>query len=650
MGALLGIGDHEKVNKMMKKVANKHLEAIEKLGFLETKGYENVWEAYIYYFIKMLKNLNLIKPMKASKYDRDNFGELIKQVIRTGTLPKELSVIKTKTITRERIETNKKVEIVWTDEMKVAVEKVRTIIKDLQTRFGRKGGVSDWAEILTFAMIMSADYNKPPITIHALGDIGTFKTTGSRLIAQYVKLPELLIRGRGEPRAVYEKILEAISTSFGIPPSAIFNKIGGIITSVSRKGNTVEVGVSIPYLYSILSAKGRDLKDFIKFKDRLKELGFELETRYIGMNVDVKDHMQLAKIEHYRFSYVPDEKLGLLTKSDVFDNYVLVIDEGSRNPEALEGMLTKMSISSLNEGVRIIIVTDNLEPHIEMVRNPRYGPLYDRMFMAITSGIIDEMTVMENLYRDPPIKMDMVSILGIQKFIESIPVSEETIYVIKSVGNALSYKFTKVYTEEGEKFLKPIRRNERAPIEIDVLAGTPDFDFTPGNRFTVHTIQLAKFNAFLNENGEVTYEDVEKSLYTTIPSRLIVDASTYSEYKAVIAEIVDNVVSKIPAMREAMKKVAELVSALNKKEYDRAERVFNEIIDKIDDNPEYAPVLMSGLELFMALREFNIDEIPKPIAYTIGEIALIKGDLRMLVGTKTFKELREIHKKMVNVR
>jgi hypothetical protein len=148
-------------------------------------------------------------------------------------------------------------------------------------------------------------------------------------------------------------------------------------------------------------------------------------------------------------------------------------------------------------------------------------------------------------------------------------------------------------------------------------------------------------------HGKVEYEDVEKALYTTIPSRLIIDANTYAEYKTKIAEIVDAVKSKIPTMREGMVRVAELVSLLNDKKYSDAESLFNKIVEEIDDKPEYAPVLMAGLELYMALRDFNIDELPKPIAYTIGEIILMKGDLRRLIGTKTFKELESIHRKMV---
>jgi len=642
-GTLIGIKSGD-AGRGVEEFKGRHKAAVERLLDLERRGYAYVWEAYIYYFVKMLRKPGIVRPVKVPGWAKEEVAKLIGRVFEDGELPPELSTIATVEVKKARPAPARKALIVWTDEMREAREKILALIRDLQVRFGRRAGESEWAEMLAFALVASADYTRPPVTLHVLGDIGTFKTTGARLAAQYVYAQELVITGKGDPRAAYEKVLEALSRYFGIIPSEVYNKIGGVVTAVSVKGGTVEVGVSIPFLFSLLSARGGSLKDYVAFKRALREEGFELKIRRRGMTVDVKDPIQLPKIEHYRFSYVPDKALGLLTKAEVFDNYVLVIDEGSRNPDALEGMLTKMTVSTVNEGVRIIIVTDNWEPHIEMARNPRYAPLYDRMFMATTSGVMDELTAMENLHKKPAVMLDMVTLLAIHKFVEAIPVPEEAIYLIKSVANALAYKFTKLYSKGGDKFLKPIRRSERAGIELDVLSGAPQFDFAPGNRFTVHTIQLAKFKAFLGMDREVTYKHIAEALYSTISGRLILDARTLSEHKVAAAEVVNTVISKIPAMRDAMARVAELVAALGNREYDKAAAIFNDIVDELDDKPELTPVLMSGLELFMALREFNIDELPRPIAYTIAEIALIKGDMRMLEGTRTLSELIEIER------
>lgn len=646
VGSLHAIKTGSMLEKSISEFKRVHSDTITKLSSLET-SYENVWEAYIYYFVKYLMKTGLIKPMKLSSSDREKIGEKLKHII-YGGLPEELKENERRKIKKIEVSVGKSEieEIVWTNEMKEAVKRVRKLIKDIQLRFGIRSGISDWAKMLAFSVVMSADYTKPPVNIHALGDVGTFKTTGSRLIAQYVKTPELIISGTGEPVEVYEKIIKLISRNFGIPPDSIYGRIGGIITKVARKGDNVEVGVSIPFLYSILSSRSEGLSVYKKFIKELKDEGFVTETQYKDMTVDVKDHIQLAKLEHYRFNYLPDEKLGNLIKHEVFDNYILVIDEGSRNPDALEGMLTRMTISSLNEGVRVIIVTDNLEPHIMMASNPEYTPLYDRMYMVITPGIIDELTSMEYLYKEPSVKFDMVTLLGIRKFIDSIPVSEEADYIIKSIGNALGYKFVKVYTEDGTVFLKPIKRNENSTLEIDLFEGVSDFDFARGNRFPVHTIELAKFNAFLNKHSRVTDKDIIESLYITIPSRLVVNANSYSDYKEKIIGVVDRATNKINDMKRAMIDVAGLVTHLVNKNYDDALAKFEEIMRTIEIKPEYAPVLMSGLELYISLQDYNIDELPTPIAYTIGEIILIKGDLGRLVGTTTFKRLRELHRKM----
>lgn len=58
---------------------------------------------------------------------------------------------------------------------------------------------------------------------------------------------------------------------------------------------------------------------------------------------------------------------------------------------------------------------------------------------------------MENLFRDPKITLNAVSLVGVQRFIEAIPVPEGTFYLIKSISNALSYKFTVIETDFPER-------------------------------------------------------------------------------------------------------------------------------------------------------------------------------------------------------
>ena len=633
-------------------ISHAHSEEIDKLIEKERNN-ENVIEAYLYYLSKFLIRKDILKMVVIENIDtRSYFEELFIEAIRKNKPIEEFMVTENKETKNEKEKTlGKDVEIVWTEEMKNAVKKLKDLIKDLQSRFGRSAGVSDWVKLLVFALVMSSDYNKPPLSIHIIGDIGTFKTTGSRLVAQYVKSPELVIKGKGNPKEIYDKIITAVSSTLEISPSVIYNRIGGIITNISRKEDVVEVDISIPYIYSLLPRRNNPLEKYNEFINFLKKNNFNVETRYSELPVDIKDHMQLAKVEHYRFSYVPDERLGLLTKSEMFNNYILVFDEGSRNPDALEGMLTKMSISSFNEGVRIIIVTDNLEPHVEMVKNPRYAPLYDRMFMGITSGIIDEATVMRNLYKEFNVKFDMVSLLGINKFVESIPVPEEIMFTIKTISNLLSYKFAIFYTKDGDKFMRILRKNERVPVELPLLSPRLKFDFMPGNRFTIHTIQLSKFNSFLEEHTYVTYEDMKKALYTTIPSRLIVDADTYVTYKTVIIDVINSVINIIdsPHFKQEILKVSELLRALHEKDYEKANKIFKEILRDMERSPDYAPVLMTGLEFFMAREEFDINKIPKPIAYTMYEIALIKGDIGMITESETFYELLTMHEEVVSV-
>jgi len=610
-----------------------------------SREHENVWDAYIYYMVKLLKNRGILTTYKLKDHYRDEYISTVKRVVEARTLPKHLSshvkykVEQTVTLAREY-------RVVWTEEMKALRETLLGFIRDLGVRFGRRSGVSAWARMLAFAVVMSADYLKAPIVVHAVGDVGTFKTTGAKLIAEYVRVPELVVASsRGDPRAAYEDIVMTVARALDVPASSILFRVGGLVSSVTRKGDRVEVAFNLPFVLSILSARGdKGAATYNSLLSELRKRGYEVLFRVSGARADVKDHMQLARIENYRFTYVPDEKLGLLTKSDVFDNYVLVVDEGSRNPEALEGMLTKMSLAGLTEGVRIIIVTDNLEPHVEMVRNPRYAPLYDRMFLVFTSGVVDEVTVMENLFREPTVRFDGVALLAAARFVDAIPVNEEKVYLIKSVGNSLSYTFTLSAAPDGSKFVVPLRRGEKAPIIIDVFSGLGDFDFYPGGRFTVHTMLLSKFNAFLRGGDHAEDVDVKKALATTVASRLVVDVSTYSDYKGVVMRVADAVSDAYDRMRDALPEVAQLAALLREGKYGDAEKLFESLLTRASDDPVYAPLLMSVLELYAAVNDVNLDELPRPIAYTIAGILLVKGDTEALEGTRTLRELLELRR------
>jgi len=602
---------------------------------------------FAYYLAKFLYKRGYVYHQTGKFSDVEEF---VKNIVSSGEvkitpgLIEEREVAQQKTVTKAEA-TGTILRIQWPSEMSSLREKMREAIKDLITRFGIKSETeSEWATLLVYSLVMSADYTKPPVVLHAVGDIGTFKTTGAKIIAEYVEIPELVFTYEG-PDVVdkYRTFLRILSTRFEIPMSELENKIGGVITHLSTSQNTITIAVSQPYLYSIAKNTPNGFEKIREFIEEARSLGFDVKERMSKPRIAIVDPAQLGNIEDYRMKYLPDRYLGLLTVMDIFNNTIVVVDEGSRNPHGLETLLTKMSISTFTEGVRIIIITDNIEPFQEVMNNPRYAPLHDRTYKAITKGFKDDVTVMENLYAPPRFKFNALELLATQKFIESIPVPEGILYLAKAIGNALEYKYTIVSIKPGVKHLRPIRRGERAQIELDIFSGL-NFNFVSGGRFMYHTIMLSKFFAFLNGHDHVTIEDFKKALLFTVKSRLVVDANSYTEYKIKALDIMSRIDEALSYSEEDLiSRIAGFVQLVREgKNPKEIERAFMELFSEANTNPFVAAATMSALELLLTLHKIDISKLPDPVKYSIIELKLEKDDL---TGLEPYMEdVREIIK------
>jgi len=578
-----------------------------------------------------------------------NVEEFVKKALASGSINitpgmvEEVEFRNRKSVTRAE-EAGVLLRIQWPNEMMNIREKVRETIRDLVTRFGiRSETESEWATLLVYSLVMSADYTKPPVVLHVVGDIGTFKTTGARIIAEYVQIPEFEFTYEG-PDIVdkYRAFLSTLSKYFSLPMSELENKVGGVISQVTTSQNSITIAVSQPYLYSIAKDMPDGAERIVKFIEEVRSLGFSVKERMSKPRVAIIDPAQLGNIEDYRMKYLPDRYLGLLTVMDVFNNTIVVIDEGSRNPHGLETLLTKMSISALTEGVRILIITDNIEPFQEVMNNPRYAPLHDRTYKAITKGIKDDITVMENLYVPPKFRFNALELLAAQKFIESIPVPEGILYLAKAISNALEYKYSIVNVKSGIKHLRPVKRTDRASVELDMFSGL-NFNFVAGGRFMYHTIMLSKFFAFINGHDHVTLEDFRKALLFTVKSRLVVDANSYTEYKVKVLDIMGRIDEALSYSEDLIGRIAVFVQLLREsKNPKEIESTFMELLTEANMNPFVAAATMSALELVLSLHKIDISRLPDPVKYSIIELKLEKDDL---TGLEPFmNDVKEIIK------
>jgi hypothetical protein len=551
-----------------------------------SKGY--LTEGLVYYIIKYLINSGFIvktmvddkeKIINAIKWEHDNLH------VDSSLIEKRDNVIVTKgTLVVQPVK-----KIVWSNEMNKMRINVMKLIYDLNKRFGLDNiNDSDWSKMLAFAAIMSSDYVEPPTVIHTIGDVGTFKTTGARMISEYIEIPELVISYSGADAInKYGELIKIISNFFGIPLSSIENVIGGIITSMKILPNELKVSLNKTFLLSLAKRNKSDLDAFI---NELKD--FKLEERIAKPKVSLLDPAQLSNIEDYRTKFIPST-IGLVTQYDIFDNHIIVVDEGSRNPRGLETLLTRMSISAINESVRIIIITDNLEPFTEVMSNPRYAPLHDRTFKTFTSTIKNELSILQHFNEKPSIKFNQTDLLIIKNFIDNIPVPEHILFLAKTIGYMLGYKFSIGIINE-TKYLQLFNREESPPVTIDVFKDI-EFKFIPGGRFVHHTLSLAKFIAFLKGHDYVTIEDFKQAVATTIMSRTIIETKNYTEYKLSFIEIF-NKIRELLKDNSIVEEVATLATALQNND-PQLENMFKTIMSKLPDKPFLAPAIASILEI-----------------------------------------------------
>jgi len=376
---------------------------------------EYLEDGLVYYLVKFLVNEGFIVKVQGDKEKIEN------TIVREGDgvkVPNDLVDDTQRVVSKEHIKIPVQPikRIIWPDEMRRLRNNVISVISDLNKRFGlNDSDDNEWSTLLAFSMIMSSDALEPPVVLHSIGEIGTFKTVGSKMIAEYVEIPEIIIGYSGEDVvSKYYELIRIISSNFLIPQSNLENNVGGIITSLRILNNTLILALNKTFLLSLAKKNNSDLSTFI---NEIKNKGFNIGERISKPKIFIIDPSQLGNIEDYRIKFVPNEKIGLITQYDVFDNYIVIVDEGSRNPKGLETLLTKMSVSSLNENTRIIVITDNIEPFMEVATNKKYAPLHDRTYKILTSAVKNDLNVLQYFNKTPSVKINQLDLLSIKTFI-----------------------------------------------------------------------------------------------------------------------------------------------------------------------------------------------------------------------------------------
>jgi len=616
---------------------------------------------FVYYLTKFMLANNLIS--KATGIPEEKKKELEDEVFKSireedGKFRKTVDLfdrVEVVEVLTPAGDTLKK--IVWSDWADKLRDQVRGLLDYLTEAFGsiprganEEQGERRWGEwplMLAYATIMSSDRTKPPVVLHVVGEIGTFKTFGAKQLENVIDIPVLEFTYRGAyVLEKYMNFISLLSGEFGVPESKLARNVGGIIARLASYPNALTVSLSAPYLYSLALRKYGSVDKVEDFVKKAVNLGFQVQVKHEPPKVHTVDMLELPNIESQRQKYTVDQRLGgIISVSEVFDNHILVVDEGSRNPAALELLLTKMSTTSILENLRIIVVTDNIEPFQRMASDPRYDALRDRTILAMSSALISSSVVEQSRGKQPSVKFDWVKLLALQKFIESIPVPEGIRFLASAVKFALSSKFAllPVETKSGDKMkvIVPASRDERYPVDYDLFGDLKvKFKFVAGGRFEEHTLNIAKFFAFLNGRDYVTLEDFKNALMYTVKSRLVIeDADTYTEYKMKVWEIVSRAMWIVDSMSESLERMAYIAKLMKRGDKDELSETLEEVIASVSSKRELAPALLAVVEAVITNHQVDKNALPDIAKLTVASLMLAKGDLE---GCKRYSEEVEV--------
>jgi len=511
------------------------------------------------------------------------------------------------------------------DVVGVLRNKLLRVFEELCRRFGFSESLcsAEWPMALVFAMVASASFVEPPIVLHVVGVPGTFKTLGARIVSEYIEVPILVLRYNGPSVGeIYRGFVELLSRFLGVSSEVFVNRVGGVVRWLHVSGNGLEIRLSLPYLVSYALRRGsRGFDDLDRFISSAIDLGFRVSLETGGVKHGVIDPAQQSNIDDYRMRYLQSE-LGLLTIMDVFDNYILVVDEGCRNIVGLGTLLTKMSDISMFEGLRIVIITDNPEQLFQALSNSSLVPLHDRTIKIFAS----EFRESGDLWREPSVKINALELLALKTIVERVEFPYEAELLLEIVKQSLRYKYTISYVE-GVRIIKPLQRVDRGSVEIDPFYGI-DLEFFGGGRFEVHTKMLAKFFAFLSGHTKVELEDLWKALLITIRSRLFIkDVSTFPGYKKRLVEVFTRLRELFKSFSEIMGEVQRLGEAIGICDVKRAEEIYSEIVGESNTNPFYLSAITALIRKLYISRTLNEKCLPENMHYTFLELMALEGDI-----------------------
>jgi hypothetical protein len=507
-------------------------------------------------------------------------------------------------------------EIVWSDLAGVLRWRVKNVIEDLSKRFGYLGA-GDWSYLLGYALATS--YSSSPATIHVIGDPGTFKTTGARLLARYIRIPVLRASMRGDPAEIYSFICDSISRNLGVQD--VRGKAGGLIRSLSIHGAGVEIEIDLTIAAALARESGGGLESIKALARDLSSRG-RVQVYDVPAQLSILDTSTIAALDSVRYRYEVNRATGLMISRSILDAYIVLVDEGSRAGKAVEHLLTITSspgTSTPFEAPRIFIITDNISPYEAAMQSEDLAAFHDRSVKAIARAMRSELLSEKQMQAPPAAVFTSAELDYLARFIASIPVPQGIMHIAKAISLGVEHRFA----PRGE-YIEVLPRGARGDVELSM---TGKVQYYGGGRFLHHALMLSRFNAFLRGASSVSIEDLSSILETLLLSHG--RAQSFSELKTGVLADASTIRWYLSKADSYVSRAALLVASAAYGSPD-PEEIFSSTIEEASRDPFMAATLFASIEA--AISSYGVDprKLPRGAKLSAASLALARGDMELL--------------------
>jgi len=536
------------------------------------------------------------------------------------TLSVENGFTEEKTVIR-----NKAKHIVYTRralELRDRVEKLINLLSEWS------GGQTSYAKLLVFAGVKAfGNHRFPSINVHVIGAPGTFKTvlpTHALRMAFKKDYAVLVVKYEDDPKTVFNHVYGRLLEE----TRSFMNEIvvGGLVRRIDldKKRRTITLVIDKKMFEDF---SGKTIDEFVRslrVEARATVVREPLSAGIVhGANVyDLFFNPFLVNVDYL------NEIGSFRVLNRELQNDILVVDEASRDMKSVERLLTILSLGSIIYPFRIVVMTDNLEPFLDAVEDPRMTALHDRTYHTMTGTVATRRSELfkksdEILGKIEENALTPDEIDRINRIMDAIPVPPITELLMEAIALELSHRLDRA--EAPVFFLKPEAGLEPGDKTVYSIAeALENTEFVGGGRFLEHTLWLSKFNAFLDGKPYIDLEVLRKTLWNTASGRIKTLARNYAEYSIRTSKLLSRIDNQVKTgmndLIEGVELAFEIVKTKTDEQADRVKEKLSDIATNVKTHPlAYYGLVAALVRLYSEgqIRKDSLHPELKTVVYTI---------------------------------